>query len=418
VREITQKWVEKLMDGRESEFTKSPVPGSIFCGTWNVNAKKQDGGLHNWLMPKSCSAPVDIYAIGFQEIVDLNASNVLLDGSKTVERSKFWQQRIEECLAPKKGAAGGYTLVMTRSLVGLLLCVYVSQRVLPFVSDVRSTYQATGIMGVMGNKGGVCIRLSVYDTSLCFVCAHLAAHRENVVGRNADYKTIVEGIQFAVGGVGEGGESEVGKQEGRVAKLDPRAGSGEAVTRPLRGSALNLTRDLQLLQEHELVFWLGDLNYRIDDSITTEEVFGSLERRDLESLRALDQLNLEIKKGTAFQGFCEGCLEFEPTYKYQPGTDNYDRRPDKKVRAPAWCDRVLWRSTLDDAVYSVKLRAYERSNLLPSDHKPVSAQFDVKFRERSEKVSCTANAFVNHCLPDGLLFVYGCRMRSGFSTTS
>jgi phosphatidylinositol-bisphosphatase len=45
-----------------------------------------------------------------------------------------------------------------------------------------------------------------------------------------------------------------------------------------------------------------------------------------------------------FEGFLEGQLDFAPTYKYQPGTSVYDTRPDKKVRCPAWCDRVLWRS--------------------------------------------------------------------------
>lgn len=386
------------MDGRESEFTKAPVAASIFCGTWNVNAKKQDGGLQDWLNPKSCTVPVDIYAIGFQEIVDLNASNVLLDGSKTAERSKFWQQRIEDSLlSARKGGAGSsngssYTLVMSKSLVGLLLCVYVSQRMLPFVTDVRATHQATGIMGVMGNKGGVCVRLNLYDTSLCFVCAHLAAHRENVVGRNADFKTIVDGILFANPGNGNEGAEDKNEFGGRTGsdrvsgRLDPRAGSGSEVTRPLRGSALGLTRDLTLLDNHELIFWLGDLNYRIDDSMSTDEVFSCIERGDLESLRALDQLNQEIEKHTVFQGFSEGRLEFEPTYKYQPGTDSYDRRPDKKIRAPAWCDRVLWMSKMSPAQYPVSLESYERCNsLLPSDHKPVSARFDVRLRERCEK---------------------------------
>lgn len=40
--------------------------------------------------------------------------------------------------------------------------------------------------------------------------------------------------------------------------------------------------------------------------------------------------------------FEEGPLTFKPTYKYQPGTDLYEQRPDKKLRAPAWCDRILW----------------------------------------------------------------------------
>ena len=37
---------------------------------------------------------------------------------------------------------------------------------------------------------------SFYDSALCFVCAHLAAHKENVAGRNADYRNIIERSLF------------------------------------------------------------------------------------------------------------------------------------------------------------------------------------------------------------------------------
>jgi len=379
VRDITQQWVEKQMGGRESEFTGTPVAGTIFCGTWNVNAKKQESSLRCWLMPTNSTPSIDIYAIGFQEIVDLNASNVLLDGSKTVERAKFWQNKIEECLPQN----GNYKLVMSKALVGLLLCVYVSNRIIPYVKDVRATHQPTGIMGVMGNKGGVCVRLSVHDTSLCFVCAHLAAHRENVVGRNADFKTIIDGATFD-------------RVETDDAEVSVKAGGGDAVMRPLRGAALSMTRDLDLMGDHELLFWLGDLNYRIADSMTTEDVFARIEAGDLASLWEVDQLAIEMEKGTAFQGFSEGQLAFRPTYKYQPGTNAYDRRPDKKIRTPAWCDRVLWRSTLSDDMYPVRLCFYQSADLLPSDHKPVSALFTVKFRDRIEKV-CMHAFGVNSC---------------------
>lgn len=31
------------------------------------------------------------------------------------------------------------------------------------------------------------------------------------------------------------------------------------------------------------------------------------------------------------------------THRFVPGTDVYDRRPNKKKRAPAFCDRILWK---------------------------------------------------------------------------
>ena len=40
---------------------------------------------------------------------------------------------------------------------------------------------------MMGNKGGAGILMRINDSTMCFVCVHMAAHRENVAERNADY---------------------------------------------------------------------------------------------------------------------------------------------------------------------------------------------------------------------------------------
>ena len=154
-------------------------------------------------------------------------------------------------------------------------------------------------------------------SAVCFICSHFAAHRENVVGRNQDFHSIVSKTSFDVGvnvvkeGLQSGSISQwTGEGEGRIGVMD-----------------------------HDVVWWLGDLNYRIDEGMTTEEVFEKAQRGEIENLRKHDQLNIERAASSVFQGFNESPLFFPPTYKYQPNTDLYECRPDKKLRAPAWCDR-------------------------------------------------------------------------------
>lgn len=41
---------------------------------------------------------------------------------------------------------------------------------------------------------------------------------------------------------------------------------------------------------------------------------------------AMDQLAQQRKIGRVFLGFQEAEIDFKPTYKYDPGTDNWDSR--------------------------------------------------------------------------------------------
>ena len=70
----------------------------------------------------------DIVAVGFQEIVDLNAVNVAVD-NKTQQRAQFWTERLLVTLNSPQNSRNDpnrqYILLMQKPMVGLLVCVFV-----------------------------------------------------------------------------------------------------------------------------------------------------------------------------------------------------------------------------------------------------------------------------------------------------
>jgi len=366
---IRQHWIDKQLKKRELEFTEYRT-ATVFCGTYNVNAKliadEDVWQLESWLFSET-EKPADIFAVGFQEIVDLNAVNVAMDG-KSLQRAQAWQEKLSAVLNNTKGR-DRYVLVGEKHLVGILILVFAKEMHLRNIREVYGATVGVGLMGMAGNKGGASIRLKFYDSYLCFVCAHLAAHRENVEGRNSDFANILQKTVFIdkafsgepgapAPGLGDASE-EMRKYFSEVLEVEPTLQTGVSIL------------------DHDVVFFIGDLNYRFDESVDTEECFAKIEAQDLEFLRRYDQLNMERNQGRVFVGFQEPVLRFPPTYKYQPGTPLYERRPEKKLRCPAWCDRILWRAK-DPS--QARCLTYRRAELCFSDHKPVAAQLQTKVR--------------------------------------
>ena len=62
--------------------------------------------------------------------------------------------------------------------------------------NVHKQNAAVGIGGVLGNKGGSAIRFRFLDSTFCFICSHLAAHRNAVGARNANVFSIVEKLSL------------------------------------------------------------------------------------------------------------------------------------------------------------------------------------------------------------------------------
>ena len=117
------------------------------------------------------------------------------------------------------------------------------------------------------------------------------------------------------------------------------------------------------------------MNYRIDHR--REAIITAVGAGDLASLLPHDQLLREIKfnSGCRLRGFSEGLLTFNPTYKYDPRSNKYDSS--SKHRAPAWCDRILWRSRVANRARQLHYKRYEAN---VSDHRPISAAFVIKVK--------------------------------------
>jgi phosphatidylinositol-bisphosphatase len=89
-------------------------------------------------------------------MVDLNATNVMVD-SGSAKRGQMWEELISEALNKNQRTEGKYRCLVSKHLVGILLCVFASSDVAKNVNDLVANTAATGILGVMGNKGGAAV---------------------------------------------------------------------------------------------------------------------------------------------------------------------------------------------------------------------------------------------------------------------
>jgi hypothetical protein len=135
-----------------------------------------------------------------------------------------------------------------------------------------------------------------------------------------------------------------------------------------------------MIMDHEICILNGDLNYRID-TMGKDTVVRALKTNDFSRLLERDQLLASKRKNPYFRlrAFHELPLTFAPTYKYDVGTDNYDTS--EKKRAPAWCDRLLYRGR-----DRVKQLDYRRHEVRISDHRPVTGQFEMVIKSVSPKM--------------------------------
>ena len=118
---------------------------------------------------------VDFFAVGFEEMVDLDTKNIV---SASGENARLWSQELLETLNKKPGLS--YSLVTYTQLVGVCLYLFVRTELAHLVREVLVEQVKTGMGGTTGNKGTVGISLTFRASSLVFLCSHFAAGQSQV----------------------------------------------------------------------------------------------------------------------------------------------------------------------------------------------------------------------------------------------
>ncbi|XP_066867188.1 synaptojanin-2 isoform X4 [Kogia breviceps] len=161
----------RAMSERQSEFTNFK-PVRVTVGTWNVNGGKQfrsnllgTAELADWLLDapvfsgvsgsQDDSSPADIFAVGFEEMVELSAGNIV--NASTTNR-KMWGEQLQKAIS----RSHRYILLTSAQLVGVCLYIFVRPYHVPFIS-------------------------------------HLTAGQSQVKERNEDYSEITQKLSFPMG---------------------------------------------------------------------------------------------------------------------------------------------------------------------------------------------------------------------------
>ncbi|XP_076380429.1 inositol-3-phosphate synthase isoform X3 [Megalopta genalis] len=310
----------------------------IFVGTWNMNGQNPPKELNDFMLPSDIETVPDLLAIGTQESCS--------------ERNE-WEAALQETLGPS------HVLLFSTGLGTLHLALFLRRDLIWFCSIAEDASFSTRTGTAFRTKGAVAIALMLFGTSFLFVTAHLTAHQDKVKERVNDIKRIIRNLDL------------------------PK-------DLPTRHRSKDVT------QNFDCVFWCGDLNFRLaqprEEVIqwVTDTCFPQQSPVNLHK----DQLRTTLNEGAVLRGFEEAPITFPPTYKYDPGTQNFDSS--SKQRTPAYTDRILFKGKGHTKGY-IRRVSHESTNsykdgvieclvydsvpsICTSDHKPVWGVFKTIIR--------------------------------------
>ena len=404
----------------------------VFVGSWNTGctdiSKNNNLSLDSWLLPKDTNLIPDIYFIGFQEVMELNTTNlIMLSEEKQQQILEEWDLKIN--LSIQK--IGKYKKLVEMNLVGINFYCYVLENKFDKITNLSKKKVKTGLGGATGNKGSCCINFEYENTSFSVACSHLAAGANKNKQRLKELNYVLdlkldsfynpeklENVikeQFEMGDDDKSYEEVMpnGDEENKLLISPTVYMSSSPNINPNANNNSEANNDeFTSFKDSDIWIMFGDLNFRVD--MEYEEFSEFIKKgNSWNKLIDYDQFTkFKLASLNFMEWIQEDEIKFPPTYKYITNSNEYDYTPkeknniDKKKkeknqneqqksgkkRNPSWCDRVFYKKNAyltkngKKIINGIEYNNVMNENFMTSDHRPIYQIFDVIiFKEDDDK---------------------------------
>ena len=412
----------------------------IYVATWNTSStdisKIFTMNLDSLLIPKDSKLIPDIYFVGLQEVVKLNAKNIIVTGEeKLQEILKEWDNKISESLQK----VGKYKKLVIMNLVGINFFGYILESKFNKVKNISKKLVKTGFGGTTGNKGSCVINFDYENTSISISCSHLVANNKNKRLKELEYilnlklNTFYNPEKLDDDKLTEEQDlisqslEEIMFPEEDIPKSQNSANQQNSQNNNTSQKLENLNTNSESLLFKDSDIWIifGDLNFRID--MEYEEFSEFIKKgNSWDKLLEYDQfVKYQLASMSSKENIQEDIIKFAPTYKYIINSDEFDYTPKEtiqtstqkekenenlhksgKKRNPSWCDRIFYKKNSyvtkegKKIITGLEYNNVMDKNFQSSDHRPVYEIFEVIiFKENPEKKELIEKElYSNECL--------------------
>ena len=385
----------------------------IYVATWNTSSpdpsKISQINLDSLLIPKDPKIIPDIYFVGFQEVVKLNATNIIITGEEKLQQIlSEWDKKVFESIHK----IGKYKKLVVMNLVGINFFSYILEYKFDKVKNISKKIVKTGFGGTTGNKGSCVINFDYENTSFSISCSHLVANKKNKRLKELEYILNLKLNTFYNSEKSNNLSDSVSQSLEEIMATDDDPIS----INPLqKGDSSTTINESLLFKDSDIWIVFGDLNFRVD--MDYEEFSEFIKKgNSWDKLLDYDQfVKYKLASLSSMVNIQEDLIKFAPTYKYIINSDEYDYTPKSqkekekekgkekekenenlhksgKKRNPSWCDRIFYKKNSYTTKNGKKIiTGLEYNNVMgknfqSSDHRPVYAIFEaIIFKENPEK---------------------------------